>query len=1141
MKLFHKLLMTLIVLFTIIGMANGQIVLFNETFSNVDFIRRNLIGSSNCSVGDFNITDVWDYGNAVSLDQDWTCWANQNKSNFVFTWQDNDGFSSLYNTQNGIIMGHSLALISTPYKHSAIVHKFDSTTTLNPNTTIDFYCRDIDVGSYESDDTFLYLVFGDDDEEKAIINLGNNFSTCSIPKPYNFGLDYDFDNDCCLLTNIVGSANDCQSNSLENPSFTVADAISSCGSLTASDFEDLDYIMFYQATLFDPLISSTVYIDDLTITESALPSNITNQTYIEDFEDTNFTEYTLDRFNPKTYIGSTENPIITTNEDLLRHHTINKLNRVSDTPDASAYAVRGNTTYVYGSGYLNTRGGVDLVDVDLQTYGFIINPVLNITFDMKQNLIQWTNDDVVAYLLLRHSTNVSLINLNKDTTQPEWCSLDTLLGKNLTTSWDTYSFTIQDMIDNGCTVSHIMNETLTDIEFVSQTGTVAHDDVEYTVYLDNIIVSGSGVPINLTPPVNATPPNVTDVVYFEELFGTASFSYDEGECTTQGDSTTQMLIYSSSMPFGNRSWYCYTDTTFFNHISFNNISDTSKIDTPQGLDIYSSTTVNLGSRHRKLTTIFTGGDNIDLEWNDTISFSCMIPEQSVEIDAFLYFGEDDNTSGLISLGKDSPTPSGCNLIGIPDAPCCDLDDIVGESLDCKSDTKISVELGVQEILDACPEFNDLVFKDMTDIGFWITDYDFFGSSHIYFDDYKFSAREGVVGDNTLPIVASVSADPDPANVSESVNWTVQIWDDDPSANIYMAFDCEDDGILESNWILTGVKTKDFVCSYSSEGTYTAKAWASDIAHYPINNSGTGQVEVALTSVEEEGGDCIGFVAPECSGDCVFYDDFSYTGYPVSCNGWVGLEKHPVNGKMVVQNLDLGEYSVEVEYDDVYGYDYNSILFNFDWIINTDNRIILTMGQSISGLNAVYLYWDGGSLFALDSVSPFVTNLGSYVKGTEYSLTGIINFDNNEIDYTVFGSNTTVEFFDETTESIGDIDFDWTTIINTNFTINDFLVSTGEINTNGTTPVETVDYTYDSGLFCAINWTQDPSRFSIDNCEERGYPITGNLVGLCMPRACLSDIGSSLFASAMSNILMTLVVLIAIVLFVPLLIAMRRKR
>ena len=1136
------MLMAFIILFTIVGMVNGQTVLFNETFSNVSYQVDNFLDDLECDWGDFELDDIWTNNpENITLDNVWKCWSNQawdvnTSSNYQVKYTENT-LGGYYNTLNGLKIFISLSNISSPFKHTTFVHKFDTTQDFELNTTFDFYCRDPDVDT-DVADHFIYLVLGNATNERVVINLGHDDSDCDVSMS-GFLSDYDLSNNCCILDDVIGSANTCQDVSFKNPSFTAQQIVDSCG-VDAGDFQDIDYIMLWSAS---SIAEGTIWqFDDLTITEVAIPSNITNLTYFEDFEDTNFTEYTLDRWNPKTYIGSTENPIITTNEDVLRHNTINKLNRVSDTPDASAYAVRGNTTYIYGSGYSGVRGGVDIVDVDLQSYNFILNPEFEISFDMKQNLIQWTNDDVVAYLLLRHSTNVSLVALNKKTGQPEWCDLDTLLGKNLTTSWDTYSFTIQDMIDNGCTVSHIINETLTDIEFVSQTGTVIHDDVEYTVYLDNIIVSGSGVPTNYTPPVI---PNVTEEIHFEELFGESAFSFDEDECTTQGDTTTQMKIYATAMDFGNYSWRCYMDSKNFNYISFENTSDTSKINTPQGLDIYSSTTLNFPLRHRKLTTIFIGGDNIDIEYNDTISFTCMIPDQSTQIDAFLYFGKDDNATALLSLGKDSPTQSGCNIIGIPDAHCCDLDDIVGEDFDCNSDTKVNVEIGFQEMLNACPEFVDYDFHDMTDIGFWITEYDFAGYSYIYFDDYKFSLRESVVGNNTLPTVASVSPDPNPANVSEVVSWEVSVFDDDQSDDIYTAFDCENDGTLDYGWVLNRTKISskkwEFNCTYSSEGTYTGVAWVTDVTHDPINSSGSNQVEVALTTTEGEGGGCDGFVAPPCIGDCKFLDDFSYTGYPITCNGWSGITKHPTNQKLVVQNLEFLQDGIEVEFDEIHDYEYNSVLFSFDWIINTDERVIMTLGDPFIYEEAVYLYWDGGSLFSLDYVSPYVTNLGSYTNGVEYSLIGIIDFENKEIDYNVLGSNTTVEFFEERTETIGDIDFYWTSTIGMNITIDNMLVSTGEINTNGTTPVETVDYVYDGDFFCAINWTGDPARFSTDNCEARGYPITGNLVGLCMPRACLSDIGSSLFASAMSNILMTLVVLIAIVLVVPLLIAMRRKR
>lgn len=653
--------------------------------------------------------------------------------------------------------------------------------------------------------------------------------------------------------------------------------------------------------------------------------------------------------------------------------------------------------------------------------------------------------------------------------------------------------------------------------------------------------------------------------FFEESFGTTAFSYDEAECTTHSPTTTGLQGFADPMDFGNNTWGCWMDDKGFNYISFENTNDVSKINTPEGLHLYSSSTALIGQRHRKIASWIDENDNffdIDLAPDDYISFTCQINDQAYQMDAFLTLGYWDDEFLLLSLGADAGDGDRCALSGLPDAYCCQLADIVGESGDCKNTVKTNVQFTVDQLTEACAGsgIGHLDFLGIEEVGLWIVEYDLAGYSHMYFDDLRLYEQFTYVNgtniteeNNTVPNLVYMDADPNPANVSETVTWTFQAFDDDLQENLWTAFDCDTSvGGIDYPYMLNrpvvASKRWEVTCSYGTTGIKTAKAYVSDVAHYPVlydTMENTVQVILEEGVDDPRGGDCVGFVAPVCAGDCAMLDDFSYTGYPVTCNDWEGTDKQPKDGAFWLGNIELGENGVDRNFDwEIHDYEYNSAYFSFDWRDDGDTKMILTMGDATGSplYELVYLYWDNGYLYSLDTVTPYVTNLGAYTKGVDYGLSGVIDFEAKTIEYTVFGNINTVEFFEQEADTLGDIDITWDNYLLSDFTIDNIYVQAGEPNENGTAPdTGGDDYEYDADFFCAIDWTQDPAKFSEENCLERGYNMEGSLAGLCMPRACLSDIGGSIFNWATKNILVTIVMVTALILIAPLFIAMGKKR
>lgn len=844
----------------------------------------------------------------------------------------------------------------------------------------------------------------------------------------------------------------------------------------------------------------------------APPPTISNTPYYEDFEDLNITsEQTLVSNSTclyplgTKYIGSVENPNITTSCP-LQYIPPERFINISRT---SGY----NSTYsvmVTASNNSNTTAGiVGLFSVELNS-SFIINSTTAISF--------YVNTSDSGLDSLQH-LRVDLLDEN-----------DNIM----------YSF------EHGSGISlftpnvwqQVFLQPVTPVTFKKITFYKTFSKSTSPMYfkLDNLYI-----------PVTENVPSISNlpaITYFNETFKNRKFLYETPtNCTTACYSALGCFFGLQNLSLDN-NWYCWKG---FNDVlgipsytRYSNISDTGKIDTANGLNVYTTTSFATYPVQNYLVSFF---NPITLEDNDTISWTCDMPSQTIGNDIYLSMGNNVNETVLLGMGTDVGTR--CGYEGLPTTHCCDLNKIVGVNNDCKNSAKTKVSITKKQIVTNCTNINDADFINLNHIGLWTTSYVLFSSQEYYFDDLSIAQRQGQISGNSQPIITSVIASPNPANVSQNVSWNVLIMDDDLPANIYTGFDCNNDNVLEYPVTING--DRQFNCSYATTGTYTAKAYVSDTTYYPILNSGTGQVEVREIG-SDRGGNCDGFLAPTCEGSCIFFDNFNYDNYPITCNNWIGSDKHPTNNMLVMDNLLSTDARIDNGFTTINNWENSAFSFSFDIIVNSPDKITFGLFAPSGTYNQLnYLYWDNYVLYSLDSVTPYVTRIMNFTKGDRYNFYGLVNFTTTpkKITYIIYdslGANTTtqVENFDDV-NSVSKLSFYIDAPVVTNFTIDNLLVTKGSTNTNGTAPITSQNnYVYDGNMFCAINWSSAKPKFSPDNCALRGYDQPA-LLGLCPVRACIADTGSFLFQSALNNIFMTILILIVIIIFAPILVLLVKRR
>ena len=672
--------------------------------------------------------------------------------------------------------------------------------------------------------------------------------------------------------------------------------------------------------------------------------------------------------------------------------------------------------------------------------------------------------------------------------------------------------------------------------------------------------------INFTQDVNVTNLFIRQdkIYFFNETFGTDAFSFDEAECTMEGSNWTSMQGFGDPMDLGNYKWWCYMDYKSFNYISFDNTSNLEKINTPQGLNLYSSSTSLIGQRHRKLATWQTDNSSffdIDLTADDYISFSCQINDQATQIDTYLTFSYTQGDEVLLlSLGADSEDGDRCGLSGLPDAYCCQLADIVGEDYDCKNSVKTNVKFTVEQLVDACNGtglgYSDL--NDIKEVGLWLVEYNFAGYSNVYLDDiqiyetYTYVNGTNITEEtNTVPTLVYIDADQNPANLSDTVTWTFQSTDlEDTSEDIWTAFDCDvDRGTIDYPYTLnrTTIASQkwEVECNYSSIGTYTAKAYVSDVEHYPyLEDTLTSTVDVEILSPEENETEtfCVGFTAPSCpsgTGTCWFYDDFNYN-YKIGCNGWDGggdIETFFPEYSHIfkIEDFDINEFSMYNKGDRVTIYD--TVGYKLDFYLNTTLSLYSYLLDSNADISA-YFQVTNYNAYAYDDegLTLLLANLNS---STWYNIYAILDFSQQTVAWYIDDEFiTTKNFYDQEVEGFSEIAIGWNDVDGI-YQIDNVLVEYGDLNPNATEEEPDIEYTYNPSRFCAINWTAEAGdRFKEEFCEERGFSTDYPAIGLCVPRACIQDMGLAIVDWATSNIFTTIIIVVAFILIAPLLIRRR---
>jgi hypothetical protein len=651
------------------------------------------------------------------------------------------------------------------------------------------------------------------------------------------------------------------------------------------------------------------------------------------------------------------------------------------------------------------------------------------------------------------------------------------------------------------------------------------------------------------------PSNVSENVLFEETFTTSSFFYDEQNCSDNGH--LDYFDWSDRELTGqinwDNDWYCYTYNKSADAVLYQS-SNSTYYNTQYGLK---KTNIGLLDVYDVLSTFSTyGWDEFTVTQDNIFEFTCAQEPIYYGTDAYNYlvFSRDweyDDPSAYpiaISLkdgGCDETSHILKHNVTMDDwlDTCCELYDIVGD--DCDG-TKSTYEFTLEELLDACPLAGELNFNSISRVDLWRFR-ETSGSSDIsYIDDIKI--YEEVILNNSLPYIIFNDPIPDPQNVSEVVSWSVSIGDaDDPSGNIWSKFDCGDDGILDFNWGKRGVGIS-FDCAYSSTGNYTGTAWASDDAHYPTYfDMDTNVVEIIELEAEPQppfGGNCIGFSAPSCTGSCYFYDDFSYSN-PVDCNEWEGTANsvNPVSSMLQIYNMPVTLYDIEIDGNTysggtIYQSMYESFEVEFKIRVSHHSNIQFDiLDEELDQYSAFLII----SNYEAKVYDPSSTTIKTLTPDQWYEFKIEVDMVTDTIDWYVDDTlEYTGSFYDGATTSQRKFSLFWSSVLS-DFDMDYFRITYGDLQENATLPTEEVTYTYDPSMFCAINWTTNISedRWKPEYCEMRGYP-TDQRISLCLPRACISDVGNALFNWATSNIFMTIIVVTAFILIAPLLIAGRKK-
>lgn len=628
------------------------------------------------------------------------------------------------------------------------------------------------------------------------------------------------------------------------------------------------------------------------------------------------------------------------------------------------------------------------------------------------------------------------------------------------------------------------------------------------------------------------------IVFLNETFTTGAFTLPESSCSE--DSYTSASMKGATPVSLDNDWYCYVENKTASSVIYQDETSTSKIHTSRGLE-----TQHLSTAYPQYDSIAVFPSQIDLTSDDIIEFYCSVDSTGKDSWNYLVLSEEYFSGYPIAISlQDGGCVYNSTVIGGNLDACLELYDITGD--DCDHTTTTHFNFTLQDAVDTCEigQCGELNFQDIERVEIWRNK--FSDNDTFYFDDLQIY-REGVVANNSLPYIIFVSPIPDPQNVSQIVSWSVSIGDaEDPSGAIWSKFDCGDDGTLDYNWAKRG-NAPSFDCAYDTEGNYTGTAWASDDAHYPTFYD-TDTAVVEILELEEEpappqGGSCIGFSAPPCTGDCYFFDDFGYNN-PLECNEWEGTAKdvNPQSSILSIYNLPVYKYDIEIDGDTysegtIYETMYEDYEIEFKIRLSHHSTVQFDVLDEELDQYSVFLIFSNYNAIVYDPSQTTIKAMTPdqwYVYKMQVDLVSdtILWYVDDELVHSGY-------FYDGATDSQRRFSIGWSSIL-ADFDIDYFSISYGTLQANATLPEEEVAYEFTTDLFCAINWTTNVTedRFKEEYCTMRGYNTAYPLLSLCVPRACISDIAQYTFQTATSNIFITIVIVTAFILIAPLLI---RKR
>lgn len=635
--------------------------------------------------------------------------------------------------------------------------------------------------------------------------------------------------------------------------------------------------------------------------------------------------------------------------------------------------------------------------------------------------------------------------------------------------------------------------------------------------------------------------NVTIVVKFNETFNSSSWT--DQLSLSDCEESSYFSVTSGTPVYLDNSWYCYVENK--TGVDYFTVSQggTTNCNTPECADVGFNTSSgqypNIASFSHEVSTDF------DMEAVDVLTFTCDLSD--TDTNSHIYFAVHDvlqNYFPVISLRNGSCAYADeLNLSFGTEPDCCEMIDIMG--FDCGSG-KATFNKSISGISNACTYVGEADFLDIKRIETIEIHNQSVSNTEYYIDDLLFYTPANYTN-NTLPVILYVTPIPDPQEVNTPVIWSVGVSDgDSPLSEIYTGFDCNDDGNLEHPLAIQFPNATQFSCSYSSIGTYTGRAFASDVDNYPNTTNLSNTVDIIDSGIPAYV-NCSGFTAPTCIGDCYFYDDFDYN-YSILCHDWLGTNRTPVNNVLWLYDLDFGSqlYLNKIT-DPISDNDYATFSVEFNFMDNSDTTSYFQIYDSNIYYMVLNLQFTGTSLYVTDDVSPTYEYIGSYNQGQTYHLKATINYNANTIIWDFSGNNATVEteISNNQVEDAGYFSFDWVTASLLNLTLDNFSINYGIIQTENVTEEEEEigmnmsNPTYlTTGNFCGINWTQ--KRFIEQDCIDRNYNYPSGLEQVCMIRACVSDTFTWLYYRALQNIFKTLIIVVAILLIAPLFIALLGK-